>query len=157
MGKNRGWGGGGVGGWGGERGGDRDGWSCVKDKGMPTANGYVIYSFGFHCFQVWYKIRNNTHFFWSDVPWWESTPNNLLHPSPLPSRPPTHSRRGNPNTESRYIVSPRLLRATFRLQMTSSFWCLKRTKALKLIGNVIANLVHFSDTSKSDGFLLHLL
>lgn len=42
--------GGGLGG--GERGGDRYGWSCVKDKGMPTANGYVIYSFGFHCFQV---------------------------------------------------------------------------------------------------------
>lgn len=33
-------------------GGERRGWSCVKDKGMPTANGYVIYSFGFHCFQV---------------------------------------------------------------------------------------------------------
>ena len=81
----------------------------------------------------------------------------LLPSPPLPSPPPTHSRRGNPNTESRYMVSPRLLSATFRLQMTSSFWCLKRTKAVKLIGHVIANLVHFSDTSKGDGFLLHLL
>ena len=151
MGKNRG-----GGGRGGEEGIGMVGpvWR-IKVCRQPTDMLFILSGFIF--FQVWYKIRNNTHFFWSDVPWWESTPNNLLHPSPLPSPPSTHSRRGNPNTESLYKVSPRLLRVTFHLKMTSSFWCLKRTKAVKLIGHVIANLVHFSDTSKSDGFLLHLL